>query len=294
MGDLIEWGGKGLPSLQGGAALIDATMSQYAVAVQNAHDYRAQWEGGGGTIGLADLGAGEIVTAVRFLDRARSIHATWLRHYPAIRATRDALLGVVLPPCERVDEATAARMLGVLFNRPGKRQNDEECEALLTATVSMFSAVDESFALSTGLWKPLNAHPLILALAIKQLNHLAVFTSPAELRKAMKQAHDTIAHRASATAYIEGMIERADEIMFVGDRVAWAANYARVGRDVVQIMRDQLNEAPDDEDDEPPSPRWLALDALAAVKRAEAPKSVAAACSAKAMKRTHKPKGGTP
>ena len=53
-------------------------------------------------------------------------------------------------------------------------------------------------------------------------------------------------------------LERADEIVFTFDRPAWDAAYANASSDVPLQMQGRLFYEEPGEDD-PPSPRWLAL-----------------------------------
>jgi hypothetical protein len=65
---------------------------------------------------------------------------------------------------------------------------------------------------------------------------------------------------------------RADEIVFTFDRPAWDAAYANASSDVPLPMQGQLFYEEPGEDD-PPSPRWLALNALWQAKLAEIEKA---------------------
>ncbi len=51
--------------------------------------------------------------------------------------------------------------------------------------------------------------------------------------------------------------------MFEFDRDAWMQAYANVGSDAVELMQDP-DEAGDEDENEPPSPRWCALEAMRA------------------------------
>ena len=244
-------------------------------------------------IGVGRLGEGEI--DLRYLGGAKSIHASWLRCYAQIEATQWALWEMLSSP-ERVDEATAMRMVSVLFAVLAKKKSEDENAMLLGATVDMLSPRDASVSMLMGVWEPINAHPFVLAVAIKKLIATAKFTSASELRDAMKEVCRTIGNSAWAMEYIGNMIWRADAIVFAGDRAAWNANYAKVDSRVARAMLDDLiGEGPDDYDDEelgptsPPSPRWLALNALVEAKRAaEKAAALLVAGAAKPMKQTQK------
>jgi hypothetical protein len=182
-------------------------------------------------------------------------------------------------------------MLSVLFAALGKKKGDEGA-MLLVACADMFSATNEAIGHATGLWKPISRHPLVLALAIKKLIATAVFTSCAELREAMNEVRGTLEMRKWAMEYIVDLIERADEIVFVGDRAAWDAAYADVGSDVVKAMLGwvEMQESPytdDDDVDHPGSPRWAALNAIVEAKLAVPVREAAAKPLAK---QSRKPK----
>lgn len=258
-------------SRKNGVAVLGEIMGNYIAPLQISRRYRGQWEASRGPIGLVCLGDDALETPLRFLGVAKGIHDRWLRHYAEIEATHRALTRMLMGS-ERVDAATATRMVSVLFAALGMKKSDAENAMLLAATVDMLSPLDACVGAATGLWEPINQHPFILAVAIKRLIATAKFTSAAELRAEMKNACNTVGHAAWAMEYIAELIWRADEIVFIGDRAAWDANYASVSSSVALAMRDDLiNEEPyidDDDNDIPPSERWRALDALA--KRGEA------------------------
>jgi len=270
-------GGKSLTtsSTKNGVALLGDVIGKYIAPVQIAHDYRARWEATVCPIGVgrAQCEIEQGLSPAR-LAGAKSIHAPWLRCYAQIEATHIAL-SQMLMGFDRVDPLTASRMVSVLFAALGKKKTDTENALLLAATVDMFSPLDESVAIATGLWEPLNQHPLIVALAIKALIAKSVFTSASELRAEMKRVVNAIGRAAWAMEYIATTIWEADEAVFLGDRAAWDAHYASVGADVAAVMRDNLVEEDaytDDDDNEiAASPRWLALDALASNSKGETP-----------------------
>src|SRR5262245_17351644 len=108
--------------------------------------------------------------------------------------------------------------------------------------------------MATGLWKPLDKHPLILAIAIKQLVASAVFTSPAELRAAMTRVRERLETLLWAMQYLGDIIERADKLVFVGDRAAWGVAYADIPSEVIAEMQ-QFGCIGEDGGNDEPSPR---------------------------------------
>jgi len=245
-------------------ALLAEIMGRYIAPLQASRDFRAQWQASGLSIGSMVFGEGAIETSpLRYLAEAKRIHAGWLRHYSEIEAAHSALTEILMG-FERVDPLTATRMVAVLLAALGKKKSDEETGLLLAATTDMLSPLDAAVAITTKLWEPVNAHPFVLAVAIKALIAKAVFTSASELREEMGRVSRNIALAASAMSYLAETIGRADEIVFVGDRATWSTNYADVDSGVAAAMRDSLiREAPDIDDDGseiPPSDRWRALD----------------------------------
>ena len=271
MGEITTIGRKNLTtqrtSSKNGVAVLGEIMAKHIAPLQRSHHFRILWQTAGDTIGTVCLGEGEIGSPPHYLGKAKEIHAGWLRHYAKVKATNTALSRILMSR-ERVDTATALRMVSVLFAALGKKKSDEENALLMAATVDMLSPLEACVGIATGLWELINQHPFILAVAIKRLIATAKFTSAAELREEMKTATGKVGYARWVTEYIGGMIERADEIVFLGDRAAWEANHASVSGKVALAMRDSLFE--DGGDDEfPPSPRWQALNALHAAKRIE-------------------------
>jgi hypothetical protein len=268
--DLTTLSGTGLTrrpsSKKSDVALLGKIIGTYIAPVQISHDYRARWEVTVCPVGVCRLGDGAVEASLRYLDHAKSIHASWLRCYAQIEATHLAL-SQMLMASDRVDPLTASRLITALFAALGKKKSEQENALLLAATVDMFSPLDASVGIATGLWSPINTHPFVLAVAIKALIAKAVFTSPAELRAEIKHVTTAIERAAWAMESIGEMIWRADEIVFAGDRAAWDSNYAGVSSNVARAMRDNLVEEDPFTDDDgteiPPTARWAALDALA-------------------------------
>jgi hypothetical protein len=253
---LAKGGGRGGSGGGGGLKVVEETVAAYAGLLNMSQRYRDEFERGGGSIG-----------AVGVSDPKR-IHGRWLRHYAEIKAARSALSDILLMPRTQVDSAMAMQMVSYLFAAIGKRKTDEENAMLLFAATEMFSPTDATIGSVTGLWKPINRHPLILALAVKKLINTAKFTSCAELREAMEEVHRKLGHQKWAMDSISEQIEEADEIMFEREREAWAAAYRNADHAVAFEMRECLwTEAPGEEDTGEaiaPTPRWSALNEIIA------------------------------
>ena len=148
----------------------------------------------------------------------------------------------------------------------------------------MFSPLNEVVGDVTDLWEPISRHPLILALAIKKIIADSVFTSAAELRKAMIKVQRKIESRARTLKYLLDLTSRADEIVWTFDRPAWEAAYGSVGVRVPLAMMVHRREHKGDA-------RWLALNELweaklAAECEADTEPARAAACERKSAKRS--------
>src|SRR4030095_4716992 len=192
------------------------------------------------------------------LDRAKIIHDRLLRNVVTVTDAHSALLQVVIPSWRRdpITHSQATAMLGVLFGTLSKKRTDDENSAMLLASCAdMFNPVNDAIGTATGLWKPITKHPLVLAIAIKQLIATSVFTpSPAELREAMKHASERISSRKAWTSQWLELINQADAIVFAFDRAGWDAAYAKVDGKTALYMSGTA-ELED-------SPRLAALEAL--------------------------------
>jgi hypothetical protein len=279
-----------------GLALINEVLDADAVeALVHSESLQEQVQGEGSQTNLGD---GQV--SPRFLDRAKPLHASWL---PGIvRAVHvEKLLFTIMCGMPRVPltQASATAMLHYLFGAMGKRRGDEAAAKLLACT-DIFSPASNALGKALGLWKPAPTHPAILAIAIKQLMAAKVYEpAEAELREALDKVEQRLALRRWYVGQWIDKLCRADEIVFTFDRPAWDAAYANASSDVPLQMQGQLFYEEPGEDD-PPSPHWLALNALweakleaeQAAELVEASDSEAriAACKAAPAKRTRKPK----
>jgi hypothetical protein len=278
-----------------GLALINEVLDADAVEALVHSSLQEQVQGEGSQTNLGD---GQV--SPRFLDRAKPLHASWL---PGIvRAVHvEKLLFTIMCGMPRVPltQASATAMLHYLFGAMGKRRGDEAAAKLLACT-DIFSPASNALGKALGLWKPAPTHPAILAIAIKQLMAAKVYEpAEAELREALDKVEQRLALRRWYVGQWIDKLCRADEIVFTFDRPAWDAAYANASSDVPLQMQGQLFYEEPGEDD-PPSPRWLALNALweakleaeQAAELVEASDSEAriAACKAAPAKRTRKPK----
>jgi hypothetical protein len=200
------------------------------------------------------------------LPNARFNHARMIKRAAMVDATHAALLPVIVPHLSPpVSPDTAITMLSALYGPLGKKGNDNA--ALLDVCVAMFAPGVDDIGEATGLWLPIAKHPFILALAVRQLINTAIFTpAPAEFRRAMHEANRTVTYLANDAERWLTLLKNSDRVLFEYDREAWYAAYANVGADIMAVLQNP-EESADDEEDEPGSPRWLALEALLRAKR---------------------------
>jgi hypothetical protein len=300
MNALVKMPGKGLASSSrkgDGLVAMNQALEDFMPALAISNRYGRQWQASICTIGL--------VGEPRSVDTARKIHHGFLPVLVEMDQACEKLKDVVRGH-PAVDRATALSMLNVLFAAIGKRKSDEESSLLLAAAADMFDPGNDVLGCITGVER-INRHPLVLAIAIKQLIATAKFTSCAELREAMAKVANSIGISISHLEFVMEAIDRADAMLFEKDRAAWDAAYANGDSKVVLAMREWselAGEGPSEDEDEngnpefPPSPRWQALAALIEAKNAEqvklAPpperKRIAAARKRGNVKRTRKPK----
>lgn len=252
MGAIVKASTKAGNHLQ----LINRPIEQFAPALSLAKRYRAEWERLGETIGCKPY--------------TGRVHPHFLAAMPKMAAARN-MLWQVEGEREKIDRATALAMLHVLFASIGKRKGDEDSAILLAAAADMFNPVNHHLCDVTGV-KPLNRHPLILALAVKRIVSTAKWTSCAELAEAMEYVTHFIRISTWALEFMVDAIEDADEIVFERDRAAWEETHAKVPVAVNRwLLEDFWNhDGPfvDDDVERPGSPRWEALKALTEAKGA--------------------------
>ena len=290
MGTLVKMPGKGVArpssSKGDGLMLMNQAIEHFAPALAISKRYSVQWQASICTIGAVD--------EPHSVETARKIHHGFLAASDEMDRACKTLRGIMSGHPE-IDRASALLMLNVLFAAIGKRKSDEESIILLNAAADMFNPVNDVLGWITGV-EQINRHPLVLASAIKKLIATAKFTSCAELCEAMAGVVKSISGSVCALDFMIERIHTADAMLFEEDRATWDETHARVDVAVERAMLCDLEdiESPYVDDDgvsQPGSPRWLALDALVKAK-APIPKSEPrqAACAAKLVKRTRKPK----
>jgi hypothetical protein len=180
----------------------------------------------------------------------------------------------------------------------------------MAACVDMFDPMNDVFGDATGLWTSISKHPIVLALTIKELLANEKWSpSPSELRAAMGKAETRLKVKCGATEGFLTLFNRADDLMFEFDREGWSAIYATCSSKALAVLRDResIGWISEENDEFPPSPRWLMLDDLYKAKLAaeqprgsdlgrqipaESEPAREAACEMKPAKRTRKLKNG--
>jgi hypothetical protein len=204
---------------------------------------------------------------------------------------------VLEEPNEPISHAAAVAMLSTLFGALSRRKADDENSAtLLAATADLFNPLNDAIGRSTGLWKPVSKHPIVLALAVKHLIATSVFSpSPSELRAAMRLVVDKLSTLAGSAQQFVELVEHADAIAFEFDRGSWDAMHL-----CAAVSSDDVAAVEEASDERPGSPRRDALGMHANKKfdaeqaQFPAPEEPAreAACAVAPAKRTRKLKRG--
>jgi hypothetical protein len=261
MGALIDMPGRSVAQRSAkkdsGLALINETLTEIAEPLAVAEQSRVMVQRGG----LPFLGE-----PTAFLDAAKVVRAKMLRDVAKVEEARSALMDIVLPPWRNpLTPANAIRMLGVLFGTLTKKKaGDENSAMLLACCADIFNPINETIAASTRLWKPVSRHPVVLALAIKKLIATSVFTPPpSELRDAMIEANRRISRLEFWAGEWLDLFDRADLVVWEFDREAWHAAFVNLDISIPLAIQDRIqHDEGAGEDDEPPSPRFAALEKL--------------------------------
>ncbi len=257
MSDIIKFPGNKV-----GSQLIRATINRMQPPLTVAAQCRTELRGV-----LRKVGDGKLQ---RELPNATFNHARMLKRVAEVEATHTALLPVVYPNIVRsaaINGPEAITMLAVLFGALGKKSTDNE--TLMRACIAMFDPITDEIGAATGLWTPVSHHPFVLAMAISKLVFNSVFTSVAELRAAMTEARNSVMWLMQETERWLELLKISDKTVFEFDRPAWDAAYANIGADIIALMQDRCEEPFDGDDDdepEPGTPRWLALEAMRRAK----------------------------
>ena len=270
MDALIELPGKELArpgAKSGGLALINETLTEFAETLQILDLCQQQM----------DWREMSFLAADTPLSHAKRVLSWFLRDYAKVCGAK-RLLEEITGDGGRfpITKASASKMLSVLFGALAKKKaddSDENAATLMMVCIDMFDPTSESVGKASGFWQPVAKHPLVLALAIKRLLGMQKFMpSPSEVREAMTYITESLEKRMCF--FIDRWlkeVECADQLAFEQDRAAWEAAYVRVDSWVPSAMLGHVElrgEGPSEDRDEngkpeyPPSPRWLALNAI--------------------------------
>jgi hypothetical protein len=215
------------------------------------------------------------------LGRAKVLHGMWLPNIARAVEAHDVLSSITFftgSPLSRLKLTTAdaSTMLHYLYGAMGKRRNDEAAAKLLACT-DIFSPASNALGSALGFWEEAPTHPVILAVAIKQLMAAKTFEpAEAELREALLNVKERL---SAKNWWVWKWLEKLDQMdtwIFKDDRLAWDAAYANVRSKIPLCMQKHAelgSEGPGEDLDEngnpeyPPSPRWQALNDLYETKR---------------------------
>jgi hypothetical protein len=265
--------------------LINAELSPAVVqALVDADRFRleVQRENRSGLVSIRNYLGQRYAPQQGLLDPAKAFLRAWLPDIERAREASRVLFDIACMPMRSVSPADATAMLQFLFGAMGKRRN-EEAAAKLAACADIFSPASNALGSALRLWKPVPRHPVVLAIAVKQLMASKTFEpAEAELREALGKVHQRLQNLQSWTDRWLEKLDYADNTVFTFDRPAWEAAYADLDNKIAVAMRDCVG----DEDDD--TARWQALEDLIQGKRAlEQPRR--AACATKPAKRTRGP-----
>jgi hypothetical protein len=210
-------------------------------------------------------------------DQIKHLHRSWLPNVAHADEAFDLLSGIT--GADTLTPAEAGAMLQYLFAATGRRRNDEAA-AKLMACIDIFNPASNALGPALGLWESAPAHPVILAITIKQLMAEKTFEpAEAELREALGKVKQRLSAIGGWTWRWRETLDEWDRSIFKCDRAAWDDAYANVvDSKVVLAMREwseMSGEGPWPEDGEfpatPGEPRWLALEHLLKAKRVAVP-----------------------
>ena len=202
-------------------------------------------------------------------DQVKVLHSSWLPNIVAAHWAHSFLCDITCftgsMRSQQLTQAHAATMLEYLSEVMSKRRNDEVSVKLL-ACADIFSPTSNAIGPALGLWELAPMHPMILAIAIKQLMAEKTFEpSEAELREALDKVKKQLSLLTRWIWMWLEQLDRWDAQIFKQDRAAWDAAYANVGSNVPLWMQEQAEVR---EKAQELSPRWQALNDLWETKQA--------------------------
>ena len=272
------------PGSVSAAMVINAPLMQITEQLRTLDFVERNWSG------VTYLGCERGLEA-KFLDRAKELRRTRLPFAAEVRRAVETMWAIVCEEGEPINHNGAIAMLTILFSSFQKRKLDNSATIKLHMCADMFDPINDDIGMATGLWRPINKHPVILALAVKRLIATETFEPmPNELRNAIRlvaeKLHDRLRH---AQAWLDDLAQ-AERIIFEFDRKAWA-NSHRSTFEIEQARAISLRF--EDGDERREKARMAALDKIEKrllLGRLQAAPARIAACEAKQAKLTHKPK----
>jgi hypothetical protein len=167
----------------------------------------------GGYVGHPVEGPGR----ARFTGRASEIRSLMLPRFADVDRAACALFTEL--SVRELQHADAVAMVTALFRGLGMKAGDDS-KGLLAGCIDMLRS--DAIGLTTGLWKPLGATPVVLALAVRKMFQTTKFPpKPCELREVCAAVRHRLAlDHAYAQQWLDKMLD-ADIVLLEFDRVAW-------------------------------------------------------------------------
>jgi hypothetical protein len=224
---------------------------------------------------------------------AKHVRDNTLADFPRANAVARALSWDVHRP--NIEQTDAYKMLSALYRRMGVKKSDES-QGLLEGSLDMFASDDIGRA--SGLWKPLNASPAILALACRKLIATAIYPpKPAEVRAACEEARDLLSSAERVADRLVEDVRKADAILLQFDYDEWQRPWLTPQHRPALARMLELHSIYGDESeefdfDEPVHPLRALVErekARLAIEQSPEPKRLAAARARSTVKRSKQP-----
>jgi hypothetical protein len=174
-----------------------------------------------------------------YVEGAKTFYRRALWKLGAAHGASIFLSGVRYPyEDDAITREHANAMLHFLFNSMGGKRHDKEVAMMkLAACSEIFSPASNTLGRALELWQPVPQHPVVLALAIKQLKASKVFEpEESELREALANVVGKVRKlERGVDQWIERMCD-SDPMMFKIDRDGWQAAHAGTDADSVCVL----------------------------------------------------------
>jgi hypothetical protein len=119
-----------------------------------------------------------------------------------------------------IDRNLAIDMLTTLYRSLGAKPDDGS----LAAAIDMFES--DALGVASGLWRPMNVTPAMLALACRSLINTCIFPpKPAELRNACREADRAIGYACAAATNFREQVVEVDALLLMQAHDDWERPY---------------------------------------------------------------------